>query len=136
MLTVAVFSQSLIRHPAKTRGQNHGADLQLFLFRLLLEINRMAATDRHADLAGALREMQTSGRINKIGGGNRLRIINVNGASKIQALIKTVSQMTGAVTGAQAAGRTFVCVNITGPQVNIGRKGTRFSFQANKIRIA
>jgi hypothetical protein len=72
-------------------------------------------------------KIETGFGINKISGGDSLRIIDVDRTGQSQAFIIFIDQMTGAVLGAQAASRTFVSNDIPGPQPQVYRKITGLS---------
>ena len=114
MFSVAVFFKHAFRHLAKTGRHDDGADINFTFHRLLGKINGVAATDRHADLAGIMLYVQAGLWINEIGGRHGLGIIDMNGPGNGQTFIIIINQMTGTVGGAKTAGRTLVSIYVTG----------------------
>lgn len=96
----------------------------------------MAPAGRYTDLAGLMLQKETGLGIDKIGGRHGLREINVNRSGKSHTLVEFVNQMPGAIGSTDPAGGTFVRVNITRPQPDIGGKITGDTIKGKKISVA
>jgi len=135
VLVVAVFLQGFLGNPAEPRGQNDGAHLQLDLFGLLIEVDRFALADRHADLAGLVLQIEAGARIDVVGRRHRLGIVDVNRPGYGQPLVVLIDVMLGAVLGAQPAGRAAVGVDVAGPQPDPGREVAGPALQGQEVGI-
>lgn len=132
---ITVFGQGLIRYPAKTWGKNNGADGKCALLCLLAEINGFALTYRNADLAGIMQKMQTTARIDKIGRGYRLRIVNVDRPGYGKSLVVFIHLMAGTIRSAKPASRAGISINIARIYANCCRKIAWFSIEFGKISV-
>ena len=95
----------------------------------------MALADRDTNLTGVMLQMETCARVDEIGSGHCLRIIDMDGAGDIEPFVVFVYHVAGTIRGAQATSRALVGVNIPWSYVEFRLEVTGFAAQGKKIGV-
>jgi hypothetical protein len=112
---------------SKTQGQDEGAHRN-FAFRIGLgKVHRSGGAELLAGSTGALHKMEANVSINGILQGNCLGVKNIRGFSETKSQVKGIGHLDFTFLGTQAAGNTFIRVNVTGPPLQLHVKPTRLS---------